>query len=116
MTMKNYTEADKISLLLLIELEEELSNRLEKLTRDLSKSHSRDSSEQAVERENDDVINTLESETQEELQQVKIAIERIEQGSYHTCTECGEEIPAERLNAIPYTTLCLKCAESREQA
>ena len=116
--MKNHAEADKISMKLLMQLEEELSNRLENLTLDLSKSHSRDSGEQAVERENDEVISTLESETKDELQQVKNAIKRIQgikQGNYHICTECEEEIPAERLSAIPYTTLCLKCAESKEE-
>jgi len=112
--MNNHAEVNKTSLKLLLQLEEDLSNRLKKLTQDLSKSHSRDSSEQAVERENDEVINSLESETQEELQQVKNAIERIEQGKYRICSGCEEEIPAERLTAIPYTTLCLKCAAKQE--
>ncbi len=112
--MNNYTDANKSSLKHLLQLEQELSNRLDKLTQDLSKSHSRDSSEQAIERENDEVINSLESETQEELQQVKNAIERIEQGKYRICAGCGDEIPAERLTAIPYTSFCLKCAASQQ--
>lgn len=108
--MNNHIEVNKTSLKLLLELEKDLSTRHEKLIHDLSRSHSRDSSEQAVERENDEVINSLESETQEELQQVKNAIKRIEQGNYRICTECKDVIPTKRLNAIPYTTLCLKCA------
>ena len=110
----NNPKADRNSLKRLLQLEEDLSTRLKKLTLDLSKSHSRDSKEQAVERENDEVINSLESETSEELQQVKQAITRIEQGAYRICTECKDEIPAERLTAIPYATLCLKCAASQE--
>jgi len=114
MTMNNYTDANNNALKHLLKLEEDLSKRHEKLTQDLSKSHSRDSSEQAVERENDEVINSLESETQQELQQVKNAIKRIEHGTYRICTECNDEILAERLTAIPYTTLCLKCAAGQE--
>lgn len=113
--MNNYAQEDKTSLTLLLKLEDELSNRLENLSRDLSKSHSRDSTEQAVERENDEVIDSLESETIEELQQVKQAIKRIEQGTYRICTKCENEIPVERLHAIPYTTLCLECAASTEK-
>jgi len=112
--MNEYVEANKKSLKLLLQLKEDLSTRLGKLTQDLSKSHSRDSTEQAVERENDEVINSLESETQEELLQVKNAIERIENGKYRICSGCEGEIPDERLIAIPYTTLCLKCAASQE--
>ena len=33
------------------------------------------------------------------------------------CTGCGtnNRIPKTRLNAIPYTSLCIKCAEAQEQ-
>jgi len=105
-------ETDKKAMEKLLELETDLSNRLSKLTTDRSKSHSRDSSEQAVERENDEVIDRLESETTEELQQVKQAIQRIKQGKYHSCTNCGGEISEARLKAIPYTTLCINCADT----
>ena len=112
--MKNHSETDKASLIKLAQLKEDLLHRLEKLNLDITKSHSRDSTEQAVERENDEVINSLEEETTQELQQVKQAILRIKQGSYHICTKCEGEIPVERLTAIPYTTLCLSCAASQE--
>ena len=113
--MNNYTTADKSALKLLLQLEEDLSTRLKKLTLGLSKSHSRDSTEQAVERENDEVINSLEYETQEELLQVINAIERIEQGKYRICSGCEAEITIDRLAVIPYTALCLKCATSLEE-
>ena len=110
--MKNHIEAAKISLKTLLQFENELSNRLENLSVDLSKSHSRDSGEQAVERENDEVIDKLESETSDELQQVKRAIQRIKQGKYRSCTNCEGEISDARLKAIPYTTLCINCANT----
>lgn len=46
---------------------------------------------------------------------IEAAIERIEDGLYGTCTECGSAIKKSRLNAIPYAALCIKCAEAQEQ-
>ena len=40
------------------------------------------------------------------------ALERIEQGTYGKCERCGNEIPAERLEAIPTARLCLSCKQS----
>ena len=108
--MNNGIETDKTSLKALLKLEGELKSHIEKLSVDLSKSHSRDSGEQAVERENDEVINQLERDASEELTQVQNAIQRINSGKYHLCTSCGGDISAERLKAIPYTTLCISCA------
>lgn len=110
--MENNIEADKISLKTLLKLEDELNNHIKKLSVDLSKSHSRDSGEQAVERENDEVIDQLEREASEELKQVQDAIQRINSGKYHLCTSCGGDISAARLKAIPYTTLCITCADT----
>lgn len=45
---------------------------------------------------------------------IKEALERIEQGTYGICEECGEEISAERLKARPVTTLCIECKKRQE--
>lgn len=42
------------------------------------------------------------------------ALDRIKQGTYGTCERCGNEIPIERLEALPYTTLCIDCRRERE--
>ena len=42
------------------------------------------------------------------------ALERIEDGSYGICEECGDEIGAERLKARPVTTLCVTCKSEQE--
>ncbi len=96
----------------LTQLQDELTQRLQNLSADKSKSHSIDSSEQAVERENDEVVDQLETDTREELIQVQHAIQRIENGSYGICAKCEEEISADRLKAIPYATLCFNCADT----
>jgi DnaK suppressor protein len=49
------------------------------------------------------------------LGQIEASLERIEEGSYGQCEECGVKIPKTRLNAIPYATLCVKCASEQEQ-
>jgi DnaK suppressor protein len=49
------------------------------------------------------------------LAQIESSLERIEEGTYGQCEECGVKIPKSRLNAIPYATLCVRCAEQQEQ-
>lgn len=50
------------------------------------------------------------------LGQIEGALERIEDGTYGLCEECGTRIPKARLNAIPYASLCVKCASQLEQS
>ncbi len=45
---------------------------------------------------------------------VEAALERIDLGTYGECEECGQKIPKSRLQAIPYTALCVKCASAME--
>lgn len=47
------------------------------------------------------------------LRQVEHALHRFERGTYGICEECGQEIDPERLQVLPYATLCLKCKERR---
>jgi DnaK suppressor protein len=49
------------------------------------------------------------------LAQIETSLERIEEGTYGQCEECGVRIPKSRLNAIPYAILCVRCAEQQEQ-
>jgi DnaK suppressor protein len=49
------------------------------------------------------------------LEQIETSLERIEEGTYGQCEECGVKIPKTRLNAIPYASLCIKCASEHEQ-
>jgi len=48
------------------------------------------------------------------ISKVKEALERIEQGTFGICEECGEEISEKRLNARPVTTLCIDCKKKQE--
>ncbi len=48
---------------------------------------------------------------EETLDQIEAALERIEDGIYGSCVECDGRITKTRLNAIPYTPFCIKCAQ-----
>ncbi len=59
-------------------------------------------------------LGLLENE-EETLRKVEASLERIEDGTYGDCEECGAKIPQARLEAIPYATLCVKCASEAER-
>jgi DnaK suppressor protein len=48
------------------------------------------------------------------LELVEEALERMENGTYGQCAECGEPIAKPRLQAIPYARHCIKCARKLE--
>ena len=48
-------------------------------------------------------------------QQVTDALVRVEDGSYGVCVNCGQSIPRERLEALPFAALCVSC-KSKEQS
>lgn len=50
------------------------------------------------------------------LQRVNEALARIEEGTYGICEMCGEKIPEERLEALPYANLCILCKQKEEKA
>ena len=60
-------------------------------------------------------LSLMESE-EETLDLIETSLERIEEGSYGQCEECGVKIPKTRLNAIPYASLCVQCASQQEQS
>ncbi|MCR9262285.1 MAG: TraR/DksA family transcriptional regulator [Pseudomonadaceae bacterium] len=70
-----------------------------------------DFAEQAIEVENDETMLALERELTEKEKQAMQALTRIEEGTYGVCTNCGEEISAGRLQALPAAGLCFDCAD-----
>lgn len=49
------------------------------------------------------------------LEKIQKALERIEEGTFGDCEECGEPISEKRLEARPETTLCIRCKEDQER-
>lgn len=96
----------------------QLFARAEKTERDANHRDepvSSDFAEQAVERENDEVLSAISHESRMEIAHIDHALERIEQGQYGICEECGEGIDNARLEAVPYTELCIQCASLAEK-
>jgi RNA polymerase-binding protein DksA len=57
---------------------------------------------------------TLEENSEHVLTEIDAALRRIDDGTYGQCTNCGRQIPEERLEARPYATLCIDCQRQRE--
>jgi len=70
-----------------------------------------DFAEQAVQRQNDEVLDALDDSGIDELKRVNTALQRIADGTFGVCVECEIEIPMERLAAVPHAEKCIDCAE-----
>jgi DnaK suppressor protein len=51
----------------------------------------------------------------ERLREAEDALDRLEDGTYGTCEDCGVSINLERLKVLPFTTCCVRCQELREK-
>jgi DnaK suppressor protein len=60
----------------------------------------------AVERERD---LALSAQARAAIEQIDAAVAKIHNGTYGSCENCGTAIPKERLKALPYAALCVKC-------
>ncbi len=87
-----------------------LTVRAEDAEQELRAGHSADFEEYATEAEGDEVLEGLEGSAIYEINQIKAALGRIEDGSYGECVTCGEDIAEKRLEAVPHTPQCIDCA------
>lgn len=65
-----------------------------------------------IEMEQDLALQAIE---REQLAHIESALQRIEAGTYGICTGCGEPIPPERLEILPYAGLCVRCQSEQER-
>jgi DnaK suppressor protein len=49
------------------------------------------------------------------VRDIDAALARLDEGTYGTCTRCGQPIPEERLEAVPYAVLCVSCKRDEER-
>ena len=64
---------------------------------------------------NREIDYTLEENSEQILGEIDAALKRIEEGTYGTCTSCGKEIGADRLEAYPWASLCIDDARKAER-
>lgn len=96
----------------LLNRRKELTARLTSIEAELDSHQSKDWEELAVEREEDEVLEGLGDQGLQEVRQIDLALERIEDGTYGECQKCGDTIAEARLDLLPHTPLCRKCAAS----
>ena len=90
----------------------ELEAREAHIARDLAEPLNADSSEQAVEMEDDQSLEAQALLVTREIASVKRALARIEDGEYGICVRCGGDIAPARLDARPEAALCIGCASA----
>jgi len=76
---------------------------------ELRETPSPDFEEHAVEMEGDEVLEGLGKVALDEIHHLNIALQRIDNGIYGICAECGAAIGNERLKAVPHATKCMDC-------
>lgn len=88
----------------------ELLARSAEIETDLGSPGDSDWGENAIAAEDDEALKGMETVTQREIHEVKLAIHRIESGTYGTCSDCGKKISKQRLDALPFANTCIDCA------
>jgi RNA polymerase-binding transcription factor DksA len=88
----------------------ELGARLEAIEEELDSHLDPDWEELAIEREGDEVLEATGQAGLAEISQIRAALKRIEDGSYGICVRCGESIAEARLDVLPWTPHCRRCA------
>ncbi len=88
----------------------QLTKRMELIDHSLGTPGDDDFEEMATEAENDETLEALGHVSEDEVAQIKFALERIKNGVYGICAKCGDPIPDDRLAAVPYATRCVDCA------
>jgi RNA polymerase-binding transcription factor DksA len=88
----------------------ELTSRVAEIDNELRKPLSADSEDQATDLENQDALGGIEYSGLQEIKQIKEALERIANGTYGVCADCGTDIDPKRLRALPNATRCISCA------
>ncbi len=91
----------------------ELQQRLVRIEGELEQPASDNFSEQAVEREDEEVLEDLGAAGLQEIRRIEAALDRIHQGTYGICANCGDPIGEERLDVVPAAPLCRDCASRR---
>src|SRR6266850_1256422 len=74
-----------------------------------------DAADMAFETGSDEVNSQLAQLESRELVQIEQAIQKLKQGTYGLCEGCLRKIPVARLNALPFSTMCIECQRELEE-
>jgi len=96
-------------------LRKKLAEELDTLRNFTASDSGGDSADVAFESGSDEMASQLAELDARELDQIDRALIRLKQGTYGLCENCSGKIPIGRLNALPYTTLCIECQREMEK-
>jgi DnaK suppressor protein len=82
--------------------------------RESSKDEGMDTYDLASEEREREINFILTDRDRGKLQAIDDALDRMDQGSYGVCESCDQEIAEGRLQAMPFTRLCVQCQADRE--
>ena len=63
----------------------------------------------------DEIVMSIAQGEAKEIEQIDYALNKIKKGKYGNCENCGKSINKQRLMAIPFVSLCIKCKEDEER-
>ena len=87
-----------------------LTERLGLIDAELLSHDDKDWEELAIQREGDEVLETIGNGAQAEIRAIRAALQRIENDEYGFCQSCGNPISDARLDLLPFTPFCKECA------
>ncbi len=85
--------------------------KIDKHLKNTDREMPQDWSERGTFLENEEVLEALDAHQRLQIEAINAAIERIDAGRFGVCASCDEDIDERRLAAIPWTALCIACAE-----
>lgn len=88
----------------------ELTTNLQRIEDDLEQPLPADLEDQAIDLEDDEVLEGIGRANAQEVRLLQNALKRIADGSYGICGKCGDPISPARLDAVPYAMICRNCA------
>jgi len=88
----------------------ELVGELSDIEHTLDETPPKDWEDRSVERQGDEVLESMGHLDLAELRRIEAALARLADGSYGDCAKCGNPIAEERLKAVPEAPLCADCA------
>jgi DnaK suppressor protein len=97
------------------DIRQKLADEMDNLRNFRGSDSTGDAADAAFEAGSDEMSSQLAELDSRELRQIERALIRLKQGTYGLCEGCHNKIPVGRLNALPYTSLCIECQREMEQ-
>lgn len=87
----------------------------EAYTRERDSEATQDPADMAANAYTKELLVSMSANDRQLLDSIDAALERIEEGKYGKCVNCGQPIQEKRLEAVPWARLCLRCQDLNER-